>query len=264
MIPKPAHLDSHYGRQFEDRTVARSYHTRPPYPSQLFDVLEALMPPGRRAALDLGCGTGDVALGLLDRADQIDALDPSSAMLDVARSRDRSDDPRIRWLQCRAEEFRPDTHYALIVAAESLHWMEWQEVLPWIREALFPGACLSLVAGREIAPVPWAPALGELLGQYSTNREYRPYDLVTELDERELFVEAGRVVTTPVPCAQTVESYVESFHTRNGFSRERMTPAAAEAFDAALKRLIAPWCPDGVVCGETIASVVWGKPADVA
>lgn len=261
MIPKPAHLDRRYGSQFEDAAVARSYHTRPAYPAQLFDVLERLMPPGERNVLDLGCGTGDVALGLLDLADRIDALDPSGAMLDVARSRDRSDDPRIRWLQSRAEAFRPDTLYSLIVAAESFHWMEWQDVLSWIPGALLPGASLCLVSGREIAPVPWAAALGELIARYSTNRAFRPYDLVSELRQRELFVEVGRAVTTPVACEQLAESYIESLHTRNGFSRARMTPSAAAAFDAALRRLVAPHCPDGVVRGQTQTTIVWGQPA---
>jgi SAM-dependent methyltransferase len=260
MIPKPAHLGRQYGSQFEDDAVARAYHTRPAYPAELFDILERLMAPGPRNILDLGCGTGEVALGLLGRADRIDALDPSGAMLRVARSRDRSDDSRLRWVEARAEEFRPDTCYSLIVAAESFHWMEWREVLSWISEALLPGAFLCLVSGREIGPVPWSPVLGQLIAQYSTNREYLPYDLVSELRERELFLEVGRVVTTPVLCEQPVDSYVESFHTRNGFSRGRMTLAAAEAFDDALRRLVVACCPDGVVRGQTQATVVWGTP----
>jgi SAM-dependent methyltransferase len=260
MIPKPVHLGRQYGSQFEDETVARAYHTRPAYPAQVFDILEKLMPTGRRTVLDLGCGTGDVALGLLGRANRIDAVDPSRAMLRVARRRERADDPRLRWVEARAEEFRPDTRYSLIVAAESFHWMEWQEVLSWLPGALQPGAFLCLVWGREIGPIPWAPALRPLMAKYSTNREYRPYDLVAELRERELFGEVGRQVTTPVGCEQPLDAYVESFHTRNGFSRERMSRAAAEAFDDALRRLVRTYCPDGVVRGETDATVVWGEP----
>ena len=260
MIPKPAHLGRHYGGQFEDETVARAYHTRPPYPAELFDILEKLMPPGPRSILDVGCGTGDVALGLRGRANRVDAVDPSGAMLRVARSRYRPDDPSLRWVKARAETFRPDTYYSLIVAAESFHWMEWEEVLPWVSDALLFGAFLCFVSGREIAPVPWSAELGRLIAQYSTNREYRPYHLVSELRDRELFLEVGRSSTTPVHCEQPIDSYIESFHTRNGLSRERMTPAAAEAFDEALRRLILPHCPDGVVLGETQATVVWGTP----
>lgn len=259
MIPKPAHLGPQYGSQFEDDAVARAYETRPPYPAETFDVFERLLPPGRRTILDLGCGTGDVALGLLDRANRVDALDASAAMLRVARSRNRAGDPRLRWLEVRAEEFQPDMRYSLIVAAESFHWMEWQEVLSWIPGALLPGAFLCLVSGREIGPAPWEPAVGQLVSRYSTNRAYRPYDLVSELSLRGLFVEAGRAVTAPVAFEQPLDDYIESFHTRNGLSRERMLASAA-AFDDSLRRLVAAYCPDGTVRGPTRATLVWGRP----
>ena len=61
------------------------------------------MPPGPRFVLDLGCGTGEVALGLLERVDRVDAVDPSSATLRVARARDRSDDRRLRFVESSAE-----------------------------------------------------------------------------------------------------------------------------------------------------------------
>jgi SAM-dependent methyltransferase len=258
-IPKPAHLGPRYAAQFEDDSVARAYHTRLPYPEELFEVLSGLMPPGPRHVLDLGCGTGDVALGLRGRVERVDAVDPSPAMLRAARSRPGADDPRLRWVAARAEDFRPRRRYSLIVAAESFHWMDWWAVLSWIPRALLPGASLCLVSGREISPVPWARALGELIARYSTNREYRPYDLVSELTRRELFVEEGRLSTQRLPCRQTIESYLESFHTRNGFSRDRMGPTAA-AFDEALRQLVGPHCPDGWVRGKTEATVVWGRP----
>jgi SAM-dependent methyltransferase len=260
MIPKPAHLGPAYAAQFGDESVARAYHTRPPYPGELFERLEGLMAPGPRAVLDLGCGTGDVALGMIGRAERIDAVDPSSAMLRVARARHRSGDRGLRWVESRAEAFRPETRYALVVAAESLHWMDWAEVFSWLPEALLPGAFLCLVSGREIDPVPWRRERDELISRYSTNREYRPYDLVAELASRGLFEEAGRSSTAPVPCVQGVETYIESFHTRNGLSRERMTLAAAAAFDQALRQVVARHCPDGRVRGQTAATLVWGTP----
>jgi len=66
---------------------------------------------------------------------------------------------------------------------------------------------------------------------------------------------------TTARCEQRVADYVESFHTRNGFSRERMTPKAARAFDAALLDMMRPWSASGFVRGETRTSVVWGVPS---
>lgn len=261
MIPKPAHLGRRYASQFDDESVALAYHTRPPYVPETFAILAGLLAPGPRLVLDLGCGTGDAALGIAPYADRVDAVDPSPAMLRVARGRPGADDPRLRWIQASAEAFRAGTSYSLIVAAESLHWTQWELVLPSLARALRPGAFLALVSGRELIDVPWSGELAGLIPRYSTNREYRPYDLVAELTQRGLFLEAGRRSTEPVAFAQTLEDYVLSFHTRNGFSRERMTRQGAREFDEALARIVEPHLRDGRVHGRNRALVVWGRPS---
>jgi SAM-dependent methyltransferase len=258
VVPKPAHLGPRYAAQFEDESVALAYHTRPSYPGELFSILESLMPPGPRSVLDLGCGTGDAALGLAGCVERVDAVDPSRAMLRVARGRPGA--ARVRFVESSAETFRPETRYSMIVAAESLHWMEWRLVFEWLPQALQPGAVLCLVSGRELQPVPWQRELGALLGGYSTNREYRPYDLVLELASRGLFAELGRRETSAMACEQSLDDYVESFHTRNGFSRQRMTAEAARAFDEALRRLAVTHGAERRVRGSTRASVIWGRP----
>ncbi|MDH5672051.1 MAG: hypothetical protein OEZ06_07865 [Myxococcales bacterium] len=58
----------------------------------------------------------------------------------------------------------------------------------------------------------------------------------------------------------TVGNYVESFHSRNGFSRERMGAEVAARFDAELRDLVSPHVPDGIVRGKLTATVVWGWP----
>ena len=64
--------------------------------------------------------------------------------------------------------------------------------------------------------------------------------------------------TTDVAFSQSMDDYVESFHTRNGFSRQRMSVQSAAAFDQALHELVSKYCPDGTVRGETCAEVIWG------
>jgi hypothetical protein len=139
--------------------------------------------------------------------------------------------------------------------------MDWAVVLPRIAAALRPGAFLAIADGRALADVPWSADLAPLIARYSTNREFRPYDLVAELTRRGLFGEVGRHRTRPAAFEQSVDDYVESFHTRNGFSRERMTPRAANEFDDALRALILPHCADGRIRGETRISLVWGSPS---
>jgi hypothetical protein len=149
--------------------------------------------------------------------------------------------------------------YALAVAGESFHWMDWTVVPGKLAASLRHDAVLALVT-RPQPQVPWADGLAELIPRYSTNRAFRPYDLVSELTTRGVFEETGRHRTRPVCLAQSVDDYIESFHSRNGFSRDRMKTADAADFDRALRQLLSGHCPNGVVEAEATASLVWGRP----
>jgi SAM-dependent methyltransferase len=259
-MDRPPDLAREFGAQFEDRSIASMYHHRPPYVSEVFDLLLELMPAEPRRVLDLGCGTGDVSFGLAPYVDSIDAVDPSAAMLEVARSRAQRIKAEIHWIHSTAEEFELVGPYDLVVAGESLQWMDWYHVLPGCQEALCPGSFLAVVSGREFVDVPWGAELRQIIPKYSTNRLYRARDLIVELTSRGLFEEVGRKETSLVPYAQTIPDYVESIHTMNGFSRQRMDPAAAAEFDDAVRRLASPHARDGVYHGFVRSRVVWGKP----
>ena len=260
MEPKPVFLGPHVASAFQDSSVIEAYLRRPPYPEALFQKLAELMTGPARAVLDVGTGTGDVARRLAPYVERVDAVDWSAGMIALGKQLPGGDDPRIRWIQGRSEDVALDPPYSLVTAGESLHWMDWDRVLPRIAEALAPGAVLAIVEGRVVMDVPWAAALEDLFPRYSTNRDYRPYDLVVELAGRDLFREAGRRRTAAVAVAQSIDDYVESFHTRNGLSRERMGRAAAGEFDAVLRGLVEPHCGDGAVRGRVATRVVWGTP----
>ena len=228
-------------------------------PRRSFCVLVGLVvAPG--TVLDLGTGTGEIARTLVERVAAVDALDPSPAMLAKGRDLPGGDHPGLRWILGSAEDGPLRSPYGLVVAAASLHWTEWAIALPRIRAALAPGGVLAIV-DLVAEPRPWDELLRDLIAQYSTNRRYRPYDLVAELADCRLFHELGRCRTAPVPVDQPLADYIESFHARNGFSRERMEPAQAIAFDAAVAHLVVPHAVDGVVRLAVAGEIVWGVPA---
>lgn len=150
--------------------------------------------------------------------------------------------------------------YALIVAAGSLHWMDWEIVMPRFRNALTAHGVLAIVWQSEL-PNPWSEQLSRLINIYSTNRDYQPYNLIEELTQRSLFQPYDEHHTAPAVFHQSIPAYVESIHSRNGFSRERMTAEAAHAFDEAVTNLLTAAYPDGVVALEIAGHVVWGAPA---
>ncbi len=257
--PKPHGLGPEYGAQFRDRSVADAYPARPPYPAEVFDVLRQLIRDESPEVLDLGCGTGDISRGLAPHVRRIDAVDPSDAMRARGQALPGGRHPNIRWIASTAEDFAYSGAYALAVTAESLHWMDWHSVLPRIRRSLTASGRQAIVLGRGFRNPPWKNELNRLITQYSTNREFEEYDLLNELAARDLFSLEERVQTRPVPFQQTLDDYVESFHSRNGLSRQRMGPAAAE-FDARLKAIVRRYQPRPVLEFELVADLAWGVP----
>jgi len=258
MQPKPKHLGSEYGAQFQDASVVAAYGCRPPYPAQVFDLLSQLVAPQCSSLLDLGCGPGPIARGMLGRVERIHALDWSAAMVAAGRRLPGGDAPTITWTVGRAEDAPLYPPYGIIVAGASLHWMDWQVVMPRLRAALAPGAYIAIVE-EGTQPAPWHSAVGRLCAAYSTNRDYQPYRVIDELSRRGLFRVEGSEQTPPLLFVQTLEDYVESFHARNGFSRDRMTAEAAQAFDQQVRDLVLPHALDGQVTLAVFATVVWGK-----
>jgi SAM-dependent methyltransferase len=257
---KPRGLGPDYAAQFCDASVADAYQHRPPYPLEVFDILADLVKGEPRRVLDLGCGRGEIARPLLDRVDQIDAVDASAAMIERGRALPGGDGPRLHWIVGPAESAALRPPYGLVVAASSLHWMDWEIVLPRLREALRPGAFVAIFDDQTM-PIPWTEQLNALIPRYSTNREFEPYRLLDELESRGLFRLAGSRRTQAVPFRQPIDAYVESFHSRNGFSRQRQSVADARAFDDAVRAIVAPHAVgDGEVELELCSTVHWGWP----
>ncbi len=256
--PKPKHLCPEYGEQFSDRSVAAAYRFRPSYPDELFEMLVSLVGTPRYV-LDAGCGTGLVARPLARYVDRIDAVDISAAMIEEGKRLPGGENPRIRWLLGGMEVAPIEPPYALVTAGASLHWMEWDVVLPLFARGLMPGAYLA-IADVSTLPNPWDAQVQQAIDIHSTNRDYQPTKLLDELQSRRLFKLVGQRSTNPCPFVQPIEHYIESFHARNGFSRQRMTLEAAAAFDEEVRRAVTPHAENGLLTLHTRIHIIWGHP----
>lgn len=259
MQPKPPGLSPQHAAHFADPSVAASYPFRLPYPDEVRDVLAGLVAGTPRTVLDIGCGTGDITRPLAPLVDQIDAVDVATTMLAHARTLPGGDDPRIRWLAGAFEDTPLDPPYGLAIAGESLHWLDWERAFPRLRAVLRPHAPLALVS-RDHTRVPWWEELAAVIPRYSTNHDFVPYDLLDELARRDLFHAAGQHTAQPVWHAQPIDDYIRGFHSRNGFSLDRMPPRDAAAFDALARQIIAPYARDGQVALAVVATLTWGYP----
>ncbi len=258
MIDKRSRFVAANAEAFQDVGVAEAYRYRPPYPAEVFDILTGLISGEPRRVLDVGCGTGNIARRLVDLVEQVDAVDFSSSMIEYGKRLPNGDQARLRWLHGRIEDLALDPPYALITAGESLHWMDWHIVLPRFHQALTPGGYLAIVT-HDTVPDPWS-ILGEIVSRYRADGGHVPYNMVEQLQERNLFQKVGEKQLSAVPFEQSIDHFIESYHSRSGFSRERIGPVQANAFDQEARDILLKTYDDGMIPFQIEGGVVWGQP----
>ena len=267
--PKPKHLAPEYGAQFQDRSVAAAYPSRPPYPAETFAVLSGLIADASLAVLDVGCGTGDIARRLAPLVERVDAVDVSAAMIAVGRRLPGGGASNLTWIHAPVEEAELGPRYALITAGESLQWLDWDVVFGRFAEVLTPPGVLAIIERDWDLVAAVGERLFPIIGRYSTNRAFRPVDLPAELTSRGLFEQHGRRRIDPEPWHPTIATYIECRHSQNGLSRERMGSEAAAAFDAEMRAALLDLCRDGALelredrlVLAVASTITWGRPLD--
>jgi trans-aconitate methyltransferase len=240
--------------------VADAYQFRPPYPPEVFDVLERLITDRPRDVLDIGAGEGALARPLADRVEHVDALDVSAAMVEAGRRRPGGQRPNLRWIVGAAETAGLGGPYALVTAGASLHWMAWHPTLARLAGAMTDNAFLAIVAHGH-RDVPWREELVEVIGRHSRTPNYDPtFSLVDALADEGLMEIAGRADCAPAPFRQPVASYVEQFHSTASLARDWMSGEESAAFDLAIEELVQPYAIDGMLEMDVVADIVWGRP----
>jgi SAM-dependent methyltransferase len=255
---KPSGLSYEYASQFQDASMVGAYHHRVPYPSAAFDLLRELAGITEPTVLDLGCGTGDVTVGLANFAERVDAIDVSPAMIAVAERRALARN-NVRWILGRVESAPIAGPYDLVTAGQSLPWMDWPVIFDMLKSVLHPGRFLAIVERDYGDTSWWNDDFQAIIQRYSTNREYQKYDLVAELVTRGFFRVSDRRAVGPEPFRQTVSNLVEAFHSRNGFSRDRMTPSAAARFDEEATLHLSKFAENDVLNLGAAGNVTWGE-----
>ena len=130
MFQKPKHYGTQYAATFHDIGVVDSYPNRPPYPDNVFEILEGLLSGLPRSVLDIGCGTGDIARRIVDSVERVDAVDFSQAMIEKGRNLDNGNNAKLNWIHGRTEEALLNPPYGLVAAGESILWMDWEVLIP--------------------------------------------------------------------------------------------------------------------------------------
>jgi ubiquinone/menaquinone biosynthesis C-methylase UbiE len=240
--------------------VADAYQHRPPYPPEVFDILERIITGRPRRVLDLGAGEGALARPLAARVDHVDALDISAAMVEAGRRRPGGGRPNLRWIVGAAESAELGGPYALVTAGASLHWMSWATTLARLAAAMGDHAVLAIVEHGH-HDLPWRAELGEVIARHSRSSRHDPsFWLPDALSAQGLLEITGRATTAPVSFRQPVPSHVEQLHSTASLAREWMSAEESAAFDRAVTGIVAPYAVGGVLDTAVVAHLAWGRP----
>ncbi len=94
--------------------------------------------------LDLGCGTGRLALGLASRGYDVTGVDPAKASLDAARAKPGADS--VTWVEGTSKLLSEDAFDVAVMTSHVAQFIvgdeEWAATLGHLRRALRPGGRL--------------------------------------------------------------------------------------------------------------------------
>ncbi|MDI6097944.1 methyltransferase domain-containing protein [Actinoplanes sp. NEAU-A12] len=106
--------------------------------------------------LDLGCGTGRLAIAVAEAGHEVTAVDPARASLDAARRRPGA--ARVRWIEGSFETLPPRSFDAALMTGHVSELLvtdeEWAGALRALRECLVTDGRLILDS-RDPAAQPW-------------------------------------------------------------------------------------------------------------
>ncbi|MCJ1390007.1 hypothetical protein MMC18_002865 [Xylographa bjoerkii] len=148
-----------------------SYATlRPVYPPRLYETVLAYHQGHKELCVDLGCGHGIVANGFASSFTRVIATDPSSGMLDQARSLN-SKTSNIDYRQSPAEDlsFLRDESVDMIVSGQAAHWFDYPKFFPEMKRTLRKEATLAFWGYKDHVFVDH-PKATEILNKYAYGR----------------------------------------------------------------------------------------------
>jgi SAM-dependent methyltransferase len=120
--------------------VAAQYERYRPGPSPA--AVDWILPGPVGTVVDLGAGTGALSRLLLDRADEVIAVEPDDRMRSILIEQV----PAVRAVKGRGESMPlPDHSVDAVVASSSWHWMEPVSALHEVGRILVPGGTMGAV-----------------------------------------------------------------------------------------------------------------------
>lgn len=148
---------------------------RPDYPDVTYkQLLDKFKLNNKSRVLDLGCGTGQLALGLAPHVADVIAVDPVAEMLEEGRASARiANITNITWLVGESRKLKEMAEkigeVELTVMGKSFHWMDRAQTLQDLYRLTRHGGGIAIIADsqpRFHPEVPWINAIDETVKRW--------------------------------------------------------------------------------------------------
>jgi ubiquinone/menaquinone biosynthesis C-methylase UbiE len=124
---------------------------RNPYPDAFFDMVKQKFKLSRNdRVLDLGCGTGQIAIPISQSVKEVAALDPEPEMLSEGKLRaEKSAMTNISWVNAGSEDLADLSSelgkFQLVTIGTAFHWMEQEKTLNSLYNLVIDGGGVAVV-----------------------------------------------------------------------------------------------------------------------
>jgi ubiquinone/menaquinone biosynthesis C-methylase UbiE len=215
--------------------MASVYDARPSYPPQVVAALVELADAVGNRVVDLGAGTGHLALPLAERGLEVVAIEPARAMLDRLRRAAADRRLQLETVHAAAEALPFDgPRFDLALIADAMHFLDAELVAAELRRVLVPGGALVVIT----CALDRTPFMNEVRNLLEAASDRRPRDTTQAIRHLAALADvrltrSWNVHDETAVAPTTLEGILRSF----SFVGPAMNPNRLQAFCARLHAL---------------------------